>query len=164
MPRARATATLAALAGGLPATGTAAFVHFAVHGSADPAAGLGSGIQLADGPLTARQVLGLRLDSRLVFLGACDTGISERRAGDGLLGLIRSAIYAGSPSVMASLWPVDQLSSTIGEISSSTQAARREPQSRCPARVAAVAAAGYRRDALDYLTAASQRGPPATRA
>ena len=42
------------------------------------------------------------------------TGINERRAGDELLGLIRSVIYAGLPSlVMASLWPVDQLSSAM---------------------------------------------------
>jgi CHAT domain-containing protein/tetratricopeptide (TPR) repeat protein len=108
----RETATLVALADGLLTAGAAAFVHFAVHGSADPS-GLDSGIQLADGRLTARQLLGLRLASRLVFLGACDTGKSERRAGDELLGLIRSAIYAGSPSVTASQWPVDQLSSTM---------------------------------------------------
>ena len=106
-------ATLQALANGLSAVGAAAFVHFAVHGFANSSAGLDSGIQLADGPLTARHILGLRLDARLVFLGACDTGIGERRAGDELLGLIRSVIYAGSPSVMASQWPVDQLSSTM---------------------------------------------------
>jgi CHAT domain-containing protein/tetratricopeptide (TPR) repeat protein len=108
----RETATLAALADGLLPAGAVAFVHFAVHGSADPP-GLDSGIQLADGRLTARQILGLRLDSRLVFLGACDTGKSERKAGDELLGLIRSAIYAGAPSVIASQWPVDELSSTM---------------------------------------------------
>jgi CHAT domain-containing protein/tetratricopeptide (TPR) repeat protein len=105
-------ATLAALAAGLLPAGTAAFVHFAVHGHAD-ARGLESGIQLADGRLTARQILGLRLDSRMVFLGACDTGKSERRAGDELLGLIRSAIYAGAPSIVASQWPVDDLSATM---------------------------------------------------
>jgi CHAT domain-containing protein/tetratricopeptide (TPR) repeat protein len=152
----RETATLAALANDLP-DAAVAFVHFAVHGSADPAAGLDSGVQLADGPLTARQVLGLRLDSRLVFLGACDTGISERRAGDELLGLIRSAIYAGSPSVMASLWPVDQLSSTMvilqfyRRLLAGSGRADALDESQLWLRRATA------RDALGYLSAASQR-------
>jgi CHAT domain-containing protein/tetratricopeptide (TPR) repeat protein len=151
------TATLAALADDLLSPGAAELVHFAVHGSADPAAGLDSGVQLADGLLTARQLLGLRLDARLVFLGACDTGISERRAGDELLGLIRSAIYAGSPSVMASLWPVDQLSSTmvILEFYRRLLAGSRKTDALHASqlwlrRVTA-------QDALEYLSAASSR-------
>jgi CHAT domain-containing protein len=152
----RSAATRAALTDGLLAPADLALVHFAVHGSADPA-GLESGIGLADGPLTARQVLSLRLDSRLVCLCACETGISERRAGDELLGLIRSVLYAGSPSVMASLWPVDQLSATMLALSfygrllagSSPPDALRAAQLWL--RQATVP------DALDYLSAATLR-------
>jgi len=106
-------ATLVAMTNGLQETGALGFLHFAVHGFTDPSTGLESGIQLADGPLTARQVLGLRMACQLACMGGCDTGVSERRAGDELLGLIRSMIYAGSASVLASLWPVDQLSSAM---------------------------------------------------
>jgi CHAT domain-containing protein len=109
----REAATLAAITNSLQEAGAPAFLHFAVHGFTDPSTGLESGIQLADGPLTARRVLGLRLPCQLACMGACDTGVSERRAGDELLGLIRSMIYAGSASVMATLWPVDQLSSAM---------------------------------------------------
>ena len=153
----RETATLASLADYLPGPGAATFVHFAVHGSADPAAGLDSGVQLADGPLTARQVLGLRLDSRLVFLGACDTGINERRAGDELLGLIRSVIYAGSPSVMASLWPVDQLSSAmvILEFYRRLLAGSRNADALHASQLWLRRATAQ--DALDYLSVASSR-------
>jgi CHAT domain-containing protein/tetratricopeptide (TPR) repeat protein len=108
-----AAATLDTLTGALQRAPGPRFVHFAVHGFTDPATGFNSGIELADGPLTARQLLGLRLDCQLACLAACDTGVSERRPGDELLGLIRSAVYAGAPSVLASLWPVDQLSSAI---------------------------------------------------
>ncbi len=106
-------ATLEALAGSLAEARAPAVAHFAVHGFTDRSAGLDSGLKLADGPLTARHLLGLRLDGGLVSMGACDTGISERLAGDELLGLVRSALYAGSVAVIASLWPVDQLSSSM---------------------------------------------------
>jgi CHAT domain-containing protein len=106
-------ATLRALeddAGGATELGLA---HFAVHGFTAPQAGLDSGLRLADGALTARRLLEMRFDGALVCLGACDTGVSERLAGDELLGLVRSALQAGAGAVLASLWPVDQLSSSI---------------------------------------------------
>ena len=109
----RGAATLGALAGNLDGVKSPAFAHFAVHGFTDPSAGLEAGLQLADGRLTARHLLSLRLDGGLMCMGACDTGVSERLAGDELLGLVRSALYAGSGSVLASLWPVDQLSSSM---------------------------------------------------
>ena len=87
--------------------------HFAVHGFAAPGSGLDSGLRLADGTLTARELTGARLDGTLVCLGACDTGRSERLAGDELLGLVRSALQAGAGTVLASLWPMDQLSASL---------------------------------------------------
>jgi CHAT domain-containing protein/tetratricopeptide (TPR) repeat protein len=158
------TATVAAMADGLPAVGAAPLVHFAVHGFADPSAGLDSGLQLADGPLTARQILGLRLDSPLVCLGACDTGVSERRAGDELLGLIRSVIYAGSPSVMASQWPVDQLSSTmlILDFYRRLLDGSRKPDALRAAQLRLRRAAAS--DILDYLSAAGLRAAGEPRA
>jgi CHAT domain-containing protein len=106
-------ATLRALEGNLGDGRAPGLAHFAVHGFTDPSTGLDSGLRLADGPLTARRLVGLRLGGALVCLGACETGISERLAGDELLGLVRSALYAGAGSVVASLWPVDQLSSSM---------------------------------------------------
>jgi CHAT domain len=63
--------------------------------------------------LTSRRLLGLQFGGALVGLGACDTGLSERLAWDELLGLVRSALQAGAGAVLASLWPVDQLSSSM---------------------------------------------------
>lgn len=39
-------------------------------------------------------------------LSACQTGINEQKPGDDLVGLTRSFIYAGTPSVVVSLWSV----------------------------------------------------------
>ncbi|MFQ6120779.1 MAG: CHAT domain-containing protein, partial [Methanosarcinales archaeon] len=46
----------------------------------------------------------------LVNLSACESGLSRISMGDELIGLIRGFIFAGSPSVVASLWKVDDRS------------------------------------------------------
>jgi CHAT domain-containing protein len=39
-------------------------------------------------------------------LGACRTGLGKQLRGEGMLGLTRGFIYAGSPRVVVSLWDV----------------------------------------------------------
>ena len=58
-----------------------------------------------DGLLTAREIYGLRLDADLVVLSACRSG-SGRVIGDGIATFARAFIYAGAPSIVASLWDV----------------------------------------------------------
>ncbi|MEV5408113.1 CHAT domain-containing protein [Thermopolyspora sp. NPDC052614] len=88
-------------------------IHFATHGLFDPEEPMRSGIELADGRLTAEDILGLRLDVDLVTLAACETGVSERRPGDELIGLTRALLYAGAPSALVALWRVDELSTSM---------------------------------------------------
>lgn len=88
----------------------ARIVHLATHGQFDDIRGLGSAIALApsgkdDGLLTAEEILNLKLNAELVVLSACDTG-RGRLTGDGVIGLSRSLISAGVPSVIVSLWKV----------------------------------------------------------
>ncbi|MEM7716537.1 MAG: CHAT domain-containing protein, partial [Cyanobacteria bacterium P01_A01_bin.68] len=59
----------------------------------------------SDGFLTAGEILDLKLNAELVVLSACDTG-RGRISGDGVIGLSRSLISAGVPSVLVSLWSV----------------------------------------------------------
>jgi CHAT domain-containing protein len=66
-----------------------------------------SALQLADGPLTAEQIEGLRLQAGIVVLSACETGLAGEQRGDELVGLVRAFMIAGAARVMASLWPVD---------------------------------------------------------
>jgi CHAT domain-containing protein len=46
------------------------------------------------------------LNAGLITLSACQSGMSRIRAGDESMGLPRAFIYAGSPSIIASLWNV----------------------------------------------------------
>jgi len=43
-------------------------------------------------------------------LSACETGLGKLSSGDELVGLTRAFIYAGTPSVVASLWNVEDSS------------------------------------------------------
>ena len=60
-----------------------------------------------DGYLTADEIMDLHLQCSLVTLSACDTGRGRILMGGDVLGLTRAWIYAGTPSVLASLWKVD---------------------------------------------------------
>lgn len=88
-------------------------LHIACHGRYNPEQALQSGIQLQDELLTAEEIFGLELDADLVTLSACESGINENKPGDELIGLSRALIYAGTPSVVVSLWEVDAISTSI---------------------------------------------------
>lgn len=46
----------------------------------------------------------------MLVLSACETGLGKLSSGDELVGLTRAFIYAGTPSVVASLWKVEDSS------------------------------------------------------
>lgn len=60
-----------------------------------------------DGYLTALEVLGLDLRGvELAVLSACDTGVGQVHASEGVIGLKRSFFAAGAESLLLSLWKV----------------------------------------------------------
>ena len=57
--------------------------------------------------MSAREIFNITLNTELVTLSACQTGLNKRSPGDELVGLTRAFLYAGTPSVVVSLWEVE---------------------------------------------------------
>jgi CHAT domain-containing protein len=108
-------ASFKALAGGFR------MLHLATHGHFNEANPLLSGLELEpggddDGMLQVHEILDLQLDADLVTLSACDTALgtgyfTSLPQGDEFVGLNRAFLAAGSASVMATLWRVDDRAS-----------------------------------------------------
>jgi CHAT domain-containing protein len=60
-----------------------------------------------DGFLTASEVAELSLNSEITVLSACKTGLGDMSSGEGVFGMSRAFLLAGSSSVVVSLWSVD---------------------------------------------------------
>jgi CHAT domain-containing protein len=93
------------------------FIHFATHGQFNADAPLKSALMLArdaesDGMLTVDKLYSAKLDADLVTLSACETGLGKIANGDDIVGLTRGFLYAGSSSIVASLWKVDDLATS----------------------------------------------------
>jgi CHAT domain-containing protein len=60
-----------------------------------------------DGTMTALEMANLDLHgTKLVVLSACDSGVGEVKSGEGVYGMRRALVLAGSESQIISLWPV----------------------------------------------------------
>lgn len=60
-----------------------------------------------DGFLTMADVFSLTLQAELVALSACNTGEGTRTPGEGISGMTRAFLYAGTPAISVTLWEVD---------------------------------------------------------
>ena len=97
----------------------ARIVHLATHGLLNDFtnSGIPGAIALApgggeDGVLTSNEILDLNLNAELVVVSACDTGRGLVTR-DGVVGLSRSLIAAGTPSVALSLWEIYDSSTAV---------------------------------------------------
>ena len=97
-------------------------VHFATHGLVNLEHPELSGIVFSlvkpdgtpdDGFLQLHDVFNLKLSAELTVLSACDTGLGKDVRGEGLIGLTRGLMFAGSRSVVASLWKVDDRATAL---------------------------------------------------
>lgn len=65
-----------------------------------------------NGLLQLHDIYGLRLNADLVVLSGCQTGLGEQQAGEGFVGLTQGFLYAGSRSIIVSLWNVQDQTTT----------------------------------------------------
>ncbi|BAY18762.1 TPR domain protein [Anabaenopsis circularis NIES-21] len=91
-------------------------IHLATHGFADDVNPELSGIVLSlidkqgkpqRGYLRLNDIFNLDFPADLIVLSACQTGQGKEVQGEGLVGLTRGLMYAGSPRLVLSLWNVD---------------------------------------------------------
>jgi len=93
------------------------YVHFATHGFLDNMRPQMSSLALSrfdrEGraleihDLRLQDIYNLQLNADLVVLSACQTALGKEVRGEGLMGLTRGFMYAGSARVLASLWSVE---------------------------------------------------------
>ncbi len=88
------------------------YLHFATHGEYNEANPLSSGIVFRyagnqKSILTAAELFAIQWRASLVTLSACETGLSRQKTGDELIGLQRALMFAGTKSIVSTLWSVD---------------------------------------------------------
>jgi CHAT domain-containing protein len=93
--------------------GAAGRVHIAAHGVFRGDNPLFSSLRLGDTWLNLVDVFNLSLGSDLTTLSACETGLSSVIGGDELFGLSQGFLYAGTPSLVVSLWRVNDPTTTV---------------------------------------------------
>jgi tetratricopeptide (TPR) repeat protein len=86
------------------------FIHIAAHADFRSDNPLFSCIRLGDSRLNVIDFYRLKLNAELVTLSGCSTGAGIVLGGDELVGLARGVIYAGSRSVLLTLWDVQDSS------------------------------------------------------
>jgi tetratricopeptide (TPR) repeat protein len=108
------------------------YVHLATHGDVDDRLPLRSAVILSqdnlpdpgqqllegkpvfDGRLTVEEVLRQwTLDSDLVTLSACQSGLGKYETGEGFVGFAQALVLCGSRSVCLSLWKVDDAATAL---------------------------------------------------
>lgn len=66
-----------------------------------------------EGLLTTSEIFGLKLKAKMTVLSSCSSGDGEFKRGEGVLSLARGFFYAGCPSLIMTLWQVDDESGLI---------------------------------------------------
>ena len=91
-----------------------AILHFATHGLLNEKRPMLSSLALSEDndPIEsnfwqAHEISKMTLNANLVVLSACQTGYGKFEQGNGIASLARAFMYAGAPSMVVSLWPVN---------------------------------------------------------
>jgi len=63
-----------------------------------------------DGYLNTYEIYNMKLSARLAVLSACETGTGKLQKGEGVMSMARGFIFAGCPSIVMTLWQVEDKS------------------------------------------------------
>lgn len=93
-------------------------IHIASHGEFNDINPLFSALKLVrdvteDGNLKVSEIFSLNIKADLVTLSACQTGLGEITSGDEIIGLNRAFFYAGTHSIISSLWRISDISTAV---------------------------------------------------
>jgi CHAT domain-containing protein len=95
-------------------------LHLAMHGWVDQNNPEYSGLVLTenqvkeeDNILYSYEIKQLELQAELVVLSACETGIGKYQRGEGVVSIGRSFMYAGVPSLLMTLWNLNDYSGAL---------------------------------------------------
>ncbi|MCP4441289.1 MAG: CHAT domain-containing protein [Aureispira sp.] len=95
-------------------------IHLAMHGQPNMKNALLSSLIFSassdtteDNFLYAHEISHMKLNAALVVLSACETGYGKYEAGEGVMSIARSFMYAGVPSLVVSLWQVNDQSTSL---------------------------------------------------
>lgn len=86
--------------------GKTLYLHIATHGVIDSSNPAFSRLIMADDVLSVKDIFNIPVTTDFVTLSACKTGLGSFTEGDELIGLSRAFFYAGTPSLMVSMWSV----------------------------------------------------------
>ena len=70
-------------------------------------------IEFIDNTLYLPEIYGLNLNSKLLVLSACETGVGKLQKGEGAMSLARGFAYAGVQNLLVSLWKVNDKSTSL---------------------------------------------------
>jgi CHAT domain-containing protein len=93
-------------------------LHFATHAVVDDQHPWRSGVHVGGGEgedpyLRASSIAATRLPARLAVIAGCESAGGRVLSGEGVQGLAAAFLSAGVPSVVASLWPVDDRATAL---------------------------------------------------
>jgi CHAT domain-containing protein len=91
-------------------------IHLATHGIVDMQNPMRSMLSFGEGAneqnaLYTYEIHNLSLQANLVVLSACETGFGKTEQGEGVSSLARAFLFAGAPSVVTTLWEVNDFTS-----------------------------------------------------
>ena len=81
-------------------------LHYSGHVFYDPKNPLSTHIPLANGILQADEIMNLKIDDDLVTLSGCESALGDA-TGDEIGVLSRAFLYAGTKTLIATLWKID---------------------------------------------------------